>query len=123
MKMAVRRIYGQDRSGVPTLTAFMADQTPPRQKSLYWVEFLNQDKPVCLGVEQVARKMNMAVVYFRMKKIRRGYYEFDIIPLFDNSSETGDHEITDAHVNVLENQIRDKPEYWLWSHRRWKVKR
>jgi Kdo2-lipid IVA lauroyltransferase/acyltransferase len=123
MKMAIRRIYEQDRNGVPTLTAFMADQTPPRQKSFYWVEFLNQDTPVYLGAEQVARKMNMAVVYFRMKKIRRGYYEFDLIPLFDNSRETGDHEITDAHVNILEKQIRDKPEYWLWSHRRWKFKR
>lgn len=123
MKMAIRKIYQLDKKGIPTITAFMADQAPPREKALYWVDFLNQDTPVYLGVERIARKMNMAVVFFKMKKIRRGYYEFDFIPLYDKAAETSDHEITDAHIDELEKLIRDQPEYWLWSHRRWKVKR
>jgi Kdo2-lipid IVA lauroyltransferase/acyltransferase len=123
MKMTIRKIYELDKQGIPTLTAFMADQAPPREKAEYWVDFLNQDTPVYLGVERVARKMNMAVVYFKMNKVRRGYYEFDFIPLFDESGGSRAYEITDAHVAVLQKQIRDKPEYWLWSHRRWKIKR
>ena len=123
MKMAIRKIYQLDNKGIPTLTAFMADQAPPRAKARYWIDFLNQDTPVYLGVEQVARKMNMAVVFFKMRKIRRGYYEFDFIPLFDNSAEAPDYEITDAHVKELEKLIRDQPELWLWSHRRWKIRR
>jgi Kdo2-lipid IVA lauroyltransferase/acyltransferase len=123
MKMAIRKIYELDNQGVPTITAFMADQTPPREKSLYWVDFLNQDTPVYLGVERMARKIDMAVVYFRMKKVKRGYYEFEFIPLFDEGAATSEEEITNAHVKLLEKQIRETPEYWLWSHRRWKIKR
>lgn len=123
MKMAIRKIFQLDNKGVPTITAFMADQSPPREKALYWTGFLNQDTPVYLGAEHLARKMNMAVVFFKMKKIRRGYYEFDLIPLFENAGETADHEVTDAHVSMLEKQIIHEPGYWLWSHRRWKIKR
>jgi Kdo2-lipid IVA lauroyltransferase/acyltransferase len=123
MKMAVRKIYELDGQGLPVLTAFMADQAPPENKSHYWVSFLNQDTSIYMGVELMARKMDMAVVYFRMNKVRRGYYEFDLIPLFDHGRDTADHQITDAHVALLEEQIRIKPEYWLWSHRRWKIKR
>ncbi|MFP4366958.1 MAG: lysophospholipid acyltransferase family protein [Bacteroidales bacterium] len=123
MKMAIRKIFELDKKGVPTITAFMADQAPPKEKALYWTGFLNQDTPVYLGVEQIARKMDMAVVYFKMKKIRRGYYEFDLIPLFDNSKDTSVYEITAAHVSMLEKQIIQEPGYWLWSHRRWKIKR
>ena len=123
MKMAIRKIYQLDKKGKPTITAFMADQAPPMEKAQYWVDFLNQDTPVYLGVERIARKMNMAVVFFKMKKIRRGYYEFEFIPLYDKAAETSDHEITDAHIDELEKLIRDQPEFWLWSHRRWKIKR
>ncbi len=123
MKMAIRKIYEFDKMGSPTLTAFMADQTPPKEKSLHWVDFMNQDTPVYLGTERVARKLNMAVVYFKMKKVKRGYYEFDFIPLFDEAGKTSGHEITDTHVAMLEKQIRETPGFWLWSHRRWKIRR
>lgn len=123
MKMAIRKILELDKKGVPTITAFMTDQAPPKEKAIYWTNFLNQDTPVYIGAEQLAKKMNMAVVFFKMKKVRRGYYEFDLIPLFDNSGEASDYEITHAHVSMLEKQIIQEPGYWLWSHRRWKIKR
>ncbi len=123
MKMAIRKIYEYDKLGIPSITAFIADQTPPMEKSIFWVDFFNRDTPVYSGVERIAKKMDMAVLFFKMKKTGRGYYEFDLIPLFDNASETTDYEITKAHVAFLEQQIREQPEYWLWSHRRWKLKR
>jgi Kdo2-lipid IVA lauroyltransferase/acyltransferase len=123
MKMAIRKIYEYNQTGQPTITAFIADQAPPREKALFWVNFLNQDTPVYLGPQQIARKFDMAVVFFKMNKIRRGYYEFDFIPLFDESAKTTGNDITIAHVAELEKLIIDQPQYWLWSHRRWKVKR
>jgi len=123
MKLAVRKLYECREKGIPTITAFIADQSPPREKSWYWIDFLNQDTPVYNGVAQIARKMDLALVYFRMSKIRRGCYEFDFIPLFENCGSMTELEITRAHVSELEKHIRSKPEYWLWSHKRWKHKK
>lgn len=123
MQTAVRKIYEYKKQGIPSITAFISDQAPARRSYMHWVEFLNQDTAVYPGVEHIAKKLDMAVVFFKMKKIKRGYYEFDFIPLFDSASKVGDQEITKAHVSMLENQIREKPEHWLWSHRRWKIKR
>jgi KDO2-lipid IV(A) lauroyltransferase len=58
-----------------------------------------------------------------IRKVKRGYYEVEFIPLFDNPKETREHEITQKHVEVLEKIIRAEPAYWLWSHRRWKHQR
>jgi Kdo2-lipid IVA lauroyltransferase/acyltransferase len=123
MKMSIRKIYEYNQAGQLTITAFISDQAPPREKALFWIDFLNQDTPVYLGPQQIAKKLDMAVVFFKMKKIRRGYYEFEFVPLFDNASETNGNEITVAHVKELEKLITDQPQYWLWSHRRWKVRR
>jgi Kdo2-lipid IVA lauroyltransferase/acyltransferase len=123
MKMVARKIYELDSQGTATITAFMSDQTPPREKSLFWMDFLNQDTPVYIGAERLARKLNMAVVYFLLRKVKRGYYEFEFIPLFDDGSATSEGEITRAHVKLLEKHIRETPEFWLWSHRRWKIRR
>ena len=65
---------------------------------------------------------NNVVVFFRIDKVKRGYYEGTIVPLCENPKETESNEITNLHVKYLENMIKEKPENWLWSHRRWKVK-
>jgi Kdo2-lipid IVA lauroyltransferase/acyltransferase len=103
-------------------TAFIADQTPA-PTSAYWTNFLNQDTPVFQGTEKIARKMNYPVVYARVQRIKRGYYEISARTLFDQPSATKDGEITTAHTQALEQDICAQPEYWLWSHRRWKHKR
>lgn len=123
MQTAVRKIYEYRKMRIPTITAFISDQAPARGNSKLWVKFLNQDTAVYPGVERIAKKMDMAVVFFKMKKVKRGYYEFDFIPLFDSAKGIGNQDITKVHVLMLENQIREKPEHWLWSHRRWKLKR
>lgn len=103
-------------------TAFIADQTPAPE-SAHWMTFMNQDTGVFLGTEKIARKMNYPVVYATVKRIRRGYYEIHAETLFENPKETTDGEITIAHTRKLEKDIRECPELWLWSHRRWKHKR
>lgn len=103
-------------------TAFIADQTPAPD-SAFWLTFLNQDTPVFQGTEKIARKMNYPVVYARVERVKRGYYQISAETLFDEPGKTRDGEITAAHTRALEKDIQRQPESWLWSHRRWKHKR
>jgi KDO2-lipid IV(A) lauroyltransferase len=120
MASILRRILSNSREGVNTLTALVADQTPPRKEIHYTINFLNQETPVYLGVEKIARRFNMAVFFYNIRKVKRGYYEVEAELLTDNPQELKEHELTKMHMARLEKLIREKPEYWLWSHRRWK---
>jgi KDO2-lipid IV(A) lauroyltransferase len=100
-------------------TAFLADQTPLRS-SAYWMQFLNQDTAVFTGTEKIARKLNYPVVYARVDRPRRGYYEISLELICEHPAATKEGEITEMHTRKLEKDIREKPEIWIWSHRRWK---
>lgn len=101
----------------------ISDQTPGRHDIHYWTTFLNQDTPVFLGVEKIARKLDQPVFFCNMRKIKRGKYVVEFELLCDNPKNTQPYEITELHVRALERLILKAPEYWLWSHRRWKYKR
>jgi KDO2-lipid IV(A) lauroyltransferase len=105
-----------------TATAFIADQTPPPE-SAYWTNFLNQDTPVFQGTEKIARKLNYPVVFMSVNRLKRGYYEISSELLCENPSATSEGEISEMHTKKLEKEIRKNPQFWLWSHRRWKHKR
>ncbi|MFO7619154.1 MAG: lysophospholipid acyltransferase family protein, partial [Thermoplasmata archaeon] len=116
-------ILEHHKENIPTITYFLGDQRPIKENIRYWTKFLNQDTPVMLGSEQIARRLNQAVVFFSMNKVKRGYYEVEIIPVTEDSQSTNMYEITENHIKLLEDQITRKPEYWLWSHRRWSHKK
>lgn len=118
-----RTLYKYAKQGIPTLTGLVSDQTPPNGEIQYWTTFLNQDTPVYLGIEKLSHKFNMAVLFFHITRVKRGYYELDIEIITENPAELAPMEITERHVKRLERQIREKPEYWMWSHRRWKHKK
>lgn len=101
----------------------IADQTPAAGDIRYWTTFLNQDTPVYTGAEKIAAKYDMAMVFFHISKTGRGMYNLNVEPLFEHTAGLPLHTITDAHVKHLENIIKEHPEYWLWTHRRWKRKR
>ncbi|PZF71748.1 lysophospholipid acyltransferase family protein [Taibaiella soli] len=103
-------------------TAFIADQTP-QPNNAYWTTFLNQDTPVFLGTEKIAKKLNYPVVYAQVKKIKRGYYEIFAEMLVAEPKNTAEGEISERYTRRLEKDIIAQPETWLWSHRRWKHKR
>lgn len=119
----LKEILIHQNQKVPTMTLFLGDQRPARKYIQYWTKFLNQDTPVFLGVEKISMKLDHVVVFIKIQKIKRGYYEVEFIPLFEKPVETKPYEITEKHLSVLEEIIREKPEYWLWSHRRWKHKK
>lgn len=123
MKGAFKSILNYQKKNELTLTYFLSDQTPVKEDINFWTNFLNQDTPVFLGAERIAKKTNQAVVFFNIKKIKRGYYSLEIEKLFDEPNQTSEHEITEKHVQTLEKHIKKEPAYWLWSHRRWKHKR
>ena len=109
--------------GPPMAMLFGCDQSPRNVKTAYWTHFLNQETGVMIGTEKFAKKYDYPVFYGRIEKVKRGFYEFEFILVEDQplSSEPG--AITEKHTRLLEQDILEKPEYWLWSHRRWKRKR
>lgn len=106
----------------PTITVLVSDQTPVLAETQYFVDFLNQPTAVFLGVEKMAKLTNSAVIFCDISVIKRGYYSCTFVPLIKDPKLSPGHEITDTHVRYLEKIIRKKPEYWLWSHKRWKFK-
>lgn len=115
-----REIFRNANAGQLTATAFVADQVPTLGEIGCWATFLNQETAVFSGVERIALKLNSVVLFARMRKIKRGFYEYSLVTVCENASQFKENEITQLHLNNLENLIKEKPELWLWSHRRWK---
>jgi len=106
-----------------TITIFAADQSPTYSKQVHWMNFLNQETAVFLGAEIFALKYNYPVIFLKIVKTRRGYYEGTLEVLADNPINSKQGEITELHTRTLEKLIRENPAYWLWSHKRWKRKK
>ena len=123
MHLVVREIINNRKNNKRSLYAFITDQTPPKGDIKFWTRFLNQDTPVYLGAEKIATKYDMAVVYFRIEKVRRGHYNLTFELMFEHSAGLPELLITETHVKKLEEMIMARPEFWIWSHRRWKHKR
>lgn len=118
----LRTIIDYKKRGELFLLGLIADQAPPSKEIQYWTRFLNQDTAVYLGIEKIAKKFDLPVYYCNMKKVKRGRYEVEFTLITDKPSELAPYEITNIHTHLLEKQINDQPEYWLWSHKRWKRK-
>jgi KDO2-lipid IV(A) lauroyltransferase len=120
--IAMRQTYRaiSESKDTPTLFLFGNDQAPPREESHQWRTFLNQQTSVQLGMEKIAIKTNRPIYYLKLTVVKRGYYEVECVPLCLHPNQSSQHEITELHTRLLEKLIREKPEYWLWSHKRWK---
>jgi Kdo2-lipid IVA lauroyltransferase/acyltransferase len=121
MNRILKAILINKRDGIPTLSFFNSDQSLVKEHIQYWTTFLNQDTPVIVGAEKIARIAKQAVLYCKIIPVRKGYYEVEMIKMYEDVSDVQDFEITEKHVKLLEQIIIEKPEYWLWTHRRWKL--
>lgn len=121
MRQTIRKILTYKKENRLTLSAFISDQSPVWEETQYWTEFLNQDTAVYLGIEKIAKQTDQAVVFYATRKVKRGYYEVEVIPLFEETRNLPPYTITDSHVQTMEKLIKERPEHWLWSHRRWKL--
>jgi KDO2-lipid IV(A) lauroyltransferase len=98
----------------------LSDQSPGNSLKAFWMPFLNQQTAVLYGTEKMAHDFNYAVVFFKILKVRRGYYELTFEKICDNPRSTNWGYITEQHTRKLENLILKNPQYWIWSHNRWK---
>lgn len=106
--------------GKQYLLALVADQNPGNPRRCYWYPFLNKKTAFYKGPEMSARRYNIPVVFADIRKIRRGYYKAQLTLAFENPEQEPEGAITEAFVRYLEKNIREQPEVWVWSHRRWK---
>jgi Kdo2-lipid IVA lauroyltransferase/acyltransferase len=117
----VKNYFSQNTNQL-TATAFGSDQSPSRNKTnFYWTKFLNQDTAVLFGAEKYAVEYNYPAVFMKINKIKRGYYEFSFQLVEENPATAHYGAITEKHTQLLEQQIIAQPEFWLWTHNRWKV--
>ena len=107
----------------PRVIVFGSDQNPANPKRAHWVQFLNQDTAVLFGVEKYAKEYDWPVVFVSISKAKRGHYEVEYSLITDKPTEQPHGKITEDFTKRLEQDIINKPQYWLWSHKRWKHKR
>ena len=120
-KQALRAILGMLKEGKQPLLGLIADQRPQRHPEPEWMTFLNQDTPIITGGEVMGRKLNAHFIYGSVKCIRRGYYEITFQPIEPVEGE--DYTFSKQFMRMLEKDIIEQPHMWLWSHKRWSIKK
>lgn len=121
MQVVLRKIIENRKAGNPIILGFISDQVPLYQATHYWTDFLNhKDTIVITGTERIAKQCDFSCVYLDISRPKRGYYDINIIPLAENPNDYPDWEITEMYFRHFEESIRRAPEYWLWTHNRWK---
>ena len=120
MQETLRWLLRERKEGRPTVLAYVSDQVPLWWNIHHWLDFMNQDTPVFTGMERIARKLNQAVIYIDARRVRRGYYEADVHVITRDPNSLPEFAITDEYFRLLEATIRREPQFWLWTHNRWK---
>ena len=115
-----KTVIQNEKNGIKSGYGMVSDQSPQVSRAQYWSEFMGITVPIYNGAESLARKLNLAVVFLKVSKVKRGFYEATFIPITREGKNTEKNEITDKFLRLTEQQIREKPEYYLWTHRRWK---
>ena len=102
---------------------FASDQSPRQNSAHHWTKFMGIEVPVHTGAEMLAKRYDMNVIFLKTKKVKRGYYEASLEILSENANAVPNYEITDHFLKLVEEQIYEAPQYYLWTHKRWKHKR
>lgn len=116
----LRWILSSQREGKPSMLGYINDQVPTWHNIHHWLTFLNQETPVFTGIERIVHKFNQAVVYLDVQRVKRGHYECRLQVVTRDPSTMGEYELTDTYFRLMEQTINRAPQYWLWSHNRWK---
>ena len=122
-KETIPTIITNNRNKKLSVYGFASDQSPKENSAHHWAKFMGIEVPVHTGAEMLSKKYNMNVVFLRTKKMKRGYYEATMEILTENAREVPNYGITDQFLKLVEQQIYESPEYYLWTHKRWKHKR
>ena len=105
------------------LYGFASDQTPRLSDNNYWFTFLGIETPIHIGAEVLAKKFDLNVAFLKSKRVKRGFYEATIELLTDDATSVPDYKISEMFIQKVEAQIYESPEFYLWSHKRFKHKK
>lgn len=123
MESTLRSLIRYEQAKVPVVLYSLADQRPQWINIRYWARFMNQDSPVMAGTEKLSRRFNMAVVFMKVIKMRRSCYEIELVPVSMEPVKEAEFAMTRRYFDMVEDQIREEPAFYLWSHNRWKYHR
>ncbi|MDX6746362.1 lysophospholipid acyltransferase family protein [Polaribacter sp. PL03] len=98
----------------------LSDQSPQPHKTYYWRAFFNIKVPVHTGAEMLAKKFDLVVINYVTKKVKRGYYKTTFQLITENPKDFENYQITDLYTELTEKNILEQPEFYLWSHKRFK---
>lgn len=119
-KETTRTLVRNESENLRAVYGIVSDQSPQAHRAQYWAPFMGVTVPVFNGPEILARKFDLAVLFAKVKKLRRGHYSLEFVPITEAGRESRENEITDAFLRLTEAQIKENPEYYLWTHKRWK---
>jgi KDO2-lipid IV(A) lauroyltransferase len=102
---------------------FLADQSPSNMANVRWNTFLNQDTPWMLGGTSIGKKLGMDFYFAYIEQTSKGQFNVKFKKISDADDQMSDEEVIDTYVKNLEGVIKENPQYWLWSHKRWKHKK
>lgn len=111
------------RRAIVRAVAMNADQAPVSTDKRYWTQYLGQDTAFYVGAEQIARATRLPMLYLVMRRTRRGYYEVEFQPLWDGREKLEPNAITERYARACEIDVLKSPADWLWSYRRWRLKK
>jgi KDO2-lipid IV(A) lauroyltransferase len=116
-------INDNEKNGIMSLYGLASDQSPQVHKTFHWQQFMGITVPVHTGAEMLAKRYDLEVVFAKVTKVKRGYYEATFVPIANYPKSIPDYEITDAYLKEVEQQILEAPEFYFWTHKRWKHRR
>ncbi len=122
-KETIPTIEANERAGIRGIYGFAADQSPKASKIYHWGMFMGIESPIITGAEMLAKKYDMNILFLRVRKVGRGYYQATFERPFPDVRSVPDYQISDTFMQMVEEQVREAPEYYLWTHKRWKVSR
>ncbi|MFD0761940.1 lysophospholipid acyltransferase family protein [Lutibacter aestuarii] len=118
----ISEIDSNEKNKIQSMYGLLSDQSPQLKKTFYWNHFLGIKVPIHTGTEMLAKKYDMNVVLFETKKIKRGYYETTFSLITNNALKYPNYELTDVFLEKIEQLIRKQPQYYFWTHKRFKHK-
>lgn len=110
-------------NGIQSIYGFASDQSPKASRAINWGTFFGLETPLQTGAEMLAKKFDMNMMFMRIRKIKRGYYVCQFEVISTDCKKVPDFELTELFIRKTEEQIKEAPEYYLWTHKRWKHRR
>jgi KDO2-lipid IV(A) lauroyltransferase len=118
----LRHLIRYEKQKTPVFVWLAGDQSPVAAHD-YWFRFLNQEAMFYPGPAFISKRFNQPIFFQKLEKTGRGRYLTTFELLCDNPTEKTEHEIIKRYIEKMEEIISEKPEHYLWSHKRWKRKR